>query len=530
MPYEPKLDWLDVVDPDNPPPGAERVTAAALVRMETGIDEATDVAEEALDRVVAVERPASFNLAVAFSEAEADSIISAYPGSYVIIADASPPPPQPAVPVVGAPVEGDGTLDYQFPDVTVDVNGNPITLDPVAPYDIQYGLVTPPTATPVGLPSSEAHLTGRPNGQVTYARFRARSSLGVVGQWSTIVAGTPEGAADLDPPPAPASITVNPTAVPGELLVDWPDVMDGAVPADSYGYRLSTDAGATWSGWTSTGTTSGVLLTGLPAVLHRVQASALDASGNRSLVNPTDDDTPLAAGGGGFDWSTVGTLSFRWDPATEGLADGAPIDQLTDRSGLARHALKLADGSRPVLAANAFGPGLHAARFNGVNSILQTAAFGAPLAQPNLIGVVVDASRGINTSGARTFIAGRDGTAHNLSLNATGQATINAGGTARSGGATGLAVPVIIIGYFDGALSRLYVNGAPNLISASPGGNGLVGVTLAANHLGVNFSDMDLGDAFGYDAISGVLVDQINALGTMLAAKYAAAGAVWNPI
>lgn len=40
MEYDPKRDWVDVADPDNPPPGASKITKADLMRYEDGLEDA----------------------------------------------------------------------------------------------------------------------------------------------------------------------------------------------------------------------------------------------------------------------------------------------------------------------------------------------------------------------------------------------------------------------------------------------------------------------------------------------------------
>jgi hypothetical protein len=332
----------------------------------------------------------------------------------------------------------------------------------------------------------------------------------------------PAAAADTTAPAVPTGLTG--TAGDTTVTWDWADNAEGDLHGSQpYDIRVGlldppTDGSAVAkasSSHSSTGLTNDV------AVYAQVRAR--DTSGNVSDWSASATATPTDAGG--FDYTSIGTVIARYDAGAESFADAAAVDQLTDQSGNGVHATQGTAGNRPVFVVDAFGSGLHAVRFDGTNDYLITSAFGASKAQPNLVALVVDTSRGINTSGSRTFFAGRDGTAHNIGLDGSGNLAMNAG-TSRTGTSGGSALAVIV-GYFNGAGARLYLNGGTDLITQDIGANALVGITLGANHSLTNFSDMDLAECVAYESVSGTLVDQINALGDHLATKY---GLTWTTV
>lgn len=81
MEFDPKFNWIDVEDPDNPPAGASKITANDLKRYEKGIEDA----EQAIDQLLTVISDEIDLQVGTLSEGIADSAIwpdTKHPGLY----------------------------------------------------------------------------------------------------------------------------------------------------------------------------------------------------------------------------------------------------------------------------------------------------------------------------------------------------------------------------------------------------------------------------------------------------------------
>jgi hypothetical protein len=178
-------------------------------------------------------------------------------------------------------------------------------------------------------------------------------------------------------------------------------------------------------------------------------------------------------------WSPLVLEPALWFDAAQltGLVDNDPVGSWTDASGNGRHAVQGTGAAKPTYKTAALN-GRPVVRFDGVDDWLQTAAFGAALAQPTtitLVGTATGADNyfydGLNDGGRHVIITNNGGSSTTALLYAgTGAPyTVPAFGPAR-----------VYTALFSGAASRLWVDGTAAGAAADGGTLALPGLTLGA--------------------------------------------------
>ncbi len=135
-----------------------------------------------------------------------------------------------------------------------------------------------------------------------------------------------------EPPSAPASITVEPALA--SLTVSWaPPSSAGSATISDYEYQYSTDAGATWSTWTSFGTTtSPASISGLAAgTNYLVQIRAVSTDGVGPATQATAAVSPQVPPGAPTVTATGGELSLTVNWTAPAPTPNAPVNSYETR-------------------------------------------------------------------------------------------------------------------------------------------------------------------------------------------------------
>lgn len=224
-----------------------------------------------------------------------------------------------------------------------------------------------------------------------------------------------------------------------------------------------------------------------------------------------------------FDPSTVtgltvwykadGTLwqnSARSTPAT---ADGDPVGAWDDASAGANHATQATAGSRPVLKTNQLN-GRPSIRFDGVDDRLVKASVLA--AQPVTILAVVKNPAFAGAS--ENFIGSAAGASAFTST--AGKAGVFGGSSLIGATTVPTATAFIFAGYWNGASSKLYLNGGAADASGAAGATAFNGIVLGdyAAAGGGPFSG-DLFEVLGWP--SALSLTDLNNVGNYLASRWA---------
>ena len=183
--------------------------------------------------------------------------------------------------------------------------------------------------------------------------------------------------------------------------------------------------------------------------------------------------------------------------------DGTYVDDWIGKGSLGVHAANgNANTTRPT-----YDPVTGRVTFTAANeTFLQSAAFGAALAQPNTIFVVYKTT-GLLTNNTATFDAGTSlGTAFAM---AGSRYFISAGEVVSIGSYSSDVNDNIQTGLFNGASSEFWVNGISNA-TGDVGAASLSKVTLGARGTLVNYADVEIMEVIVYNAdISDVDRDKI---------------------
>lgn len=214
--------------------------------------------------------------------------------------------------------------------------------------------------------------------------------------------------------------------------------------------------------------------------------------------------------------------SARTTPAT---ADGDPVGSWDDASGVGTHAIQATSTKRPLLKTGILNakPVL---RFDGVDDFLAAVAFGAALAQPNTIFAVY--TNGTNAAG-EVITDGDSASRHQLAARGAAyaggaQAGMYAGTVLAGGASYAGATSRIFAAKFNGASSKLWVDGGAAKVTGDAGAASWARVVLGTDSLtpGTQFLHADLAEVLVYNA--GLTTCQLDSVGGYLATKY---GLTW---
>lgn len=179
------------------------------------------------------------------------------------------------------------------------------------------------------------------------------------------------------------------------------------------------------------------------------------------------------------------------------LADNAAIASLTDLSGNGNHAVQGTAGNRPVNKTGILN-GLAVARFTAASlHCLQTAAFGASLAQPSTIFAVANCS----SIAANRNICDGIATSDRHLIQVTPTTHVLFGGASGSTGVSATGAR-IYVAQFNNASSFLRLNGTQGS-NVTAGTNALTGLTIGARFDGAaapsGFMEGDIAEVILYN-------------------------------
>lgn len=210
-----------------------------------------------------------------------------------------------------------------------------------------------------------------------------------------------------------------------------------------------------------------------------------------------------------------GTLYQDSARTTLAAADADPVGSWSDGSGQNNHASQATAGSRPLLKLGILN-GRPVIRFDGANDRLQTAAFGAALAQPNTVFVVAKRTGG----GAEAFLDGRTDATHLFRKNVGGSYNLYAGGDFVVVAAD--ANWHIVQGVFNGASSKARVDGGA-AATGNAGTSSMDGATVGSRANSSEWMNGDIAEILIYNA--NLSLAQLDQVGNYLAGRY---GLAWS--
>lgn len=159
--------------------------------------------------------------------------------------------------------------------------------------------------------------------------------------------------------------------------------------------------------------------------------------------------------------------------------DGAKVAQWNDRTVNARHAVQATDANRPTYrAADGLFGGQAVLDFTTTTTRLVTPTWTSTQTQPTTIAVVASVP---DLAGAtqRIVVDGVDPAARNTVIR-TGDGKIGQFAGTAVGSATMSSAPHLIVAVFNGASSRVIVDGVETVAPINPGAQGMSGLTIGA--------------------------------------------------
>ena len=217
------------------------------------------------------------------------------------------------------------------------------------------------------------------------------------------------------------------------------------------------------------------------------------------------------------DFSVAGTL-FTDAGTTQVVNDSDAIYQANDRSGHGNHVIQTSAPARPLHKRNILN-GRAVGRFDAINDGMTcaTPTLSQPLTQIVVVKLaVVDSVANIpldSLGGTGCWV----GTWSGLWSIYAGSSVNSPGSVAADTNAT------ILVGTFNGASSKLWINGGVGGVAGGPGSNGMSGLSIGYD---TKFSvplKGDLGDSVVCSTI--LSLDDINRAGSHFGAKY---GITWT--
>lgn len=230
-------------------------------------------------------------------------------------------------------------------------------------------------------------------------------------------------------------------------------------------------------------------------------------------------------GGNGFNPFAVSGLALWYDltaPSslfvdagiTPVSADSDPIYRVNDKGGLGNHLTQTTLGNRPLYRKNILGQS--SVSRHAATSYWTSAAFAAPITQPDTVFFVAKLT---SIAASQFFFSSVDGVNfQDLLMNAGYPAWDLYAGTELVSGASAADTSYhIFVCIFNGATSKLYVDGGAAKQSGAAGANSLNAITLGANAGGASGITGDIAHFLLYTGIKSV--GEINLLCGGLAAK-----------
>lgn len=188
------------------------------------------------------------------------------------------------------------------------------------------------------------------------------------------------------------------------------------------------------------------------------------------------------------------------DMSVQSYVNNAQISTIIDRSGLGNNLTQATGSKQPLFITDAFGVGLHAARFDGIDDFIKSVVYGGAGTGCSFGGVCKLIT---NVAGNPEFCEVASASGRGL-FRSTAQSkwTTNNGASEVNGTISALGATVVVIAVHDGTASQVsfYVDGI--LYTGSFATGATDALTLGANGPGAaNFSNIDIGDAFSYQRI-----------------------------
>lgn len=195
-----------------------------------------------------------------------------------------------------------------------------------------------------------------------------------------------------------------------------------------------------------------------------------------------------------FSPTSITGLHSWYEAGSLNLADGTAVSSWTDISGNGHDAVQATGSKQPIYKVNIAG-GRPVIRFDGSDDFLATAAYGADLAQPNTIIVVV---RHATITATRFVFDGQGSTKRHAMYhdNAATNFRIYAGGTATS--QTRDTNWNVRTGLYNGASSLASKNGSTT--AASVGTQAIAGLNIGAEYDNIGTLDGDIAELLVYHA------------------------------
>lgn len=222
---------------------------------------------------------------------------------------------------------------------------------------------------------------------------------------------------------------------------------------------------------------------------------------------------------GSFSPSDISGMYAWFDGATPAQGDGTSVSTWADTSGNSRDATQATGGLQPIYKTSIIGTE-SVVRFDGTDDYLRTATFTSPGSTVTVFCVSKFNATGQrflydghNTSGGRQCVFQESGNTWNMFA-----------GTLLSGGTTDQTTFHISVAVFNGASSKLYVDGGAALLSGNAGSGSVDGITLGTQQNVANgFGAADAAFWNGYN--SALSLTDINRMGNYLSSRY---GLTWT--
>lgn len=212
-----------------------------------------------------------------------------------------------------------------------------------------------------------------------------------------------------------------------------------------------------------------------------------------------------------FTPSDIASLWGWWDASQEtDESDGAAIATLTDRSTGGRDVTQGTAGLRPIYRATGLNS-RPSADFDGTDDILSVAS--VTLAQPFTVAAVAIVD---TTGSARNFFSAATGTVLLGTTNANPpKAVMYGGANLLSSNTTPAGTPFKVLAFYNGASSKIRLNGTETTGAANPGGFSATALRIGGASLPW---DGDIGELIVFNAVLNA--DEITQVEDYLTAKW----------
>lgn len=216
-------------------------------------------------------------------------------------------------------------------------------------------------------------------------------------------------------------------------------------------------------------------------------------------------------------WSPPSGTVIYLKPDTLGLSDTDPISTWVDQSGSGNDVTSTST-NRPLYRTGIIN-GLPVVRFDGSNDLLERVPGSFTLAQPFTAALVV---RFASFPGFSVLFDSQVTTPCTVYTDAGNRLVLNATSDVTDG-VRSTATTYTVVAVFNGASSKMYVNGGAAAVSGNPGSNGLNGIRLGLSRSSGAALAADLGDVVVCNSALGLT--DINSIGDQFATRY---GHTWT--